>query len=899
MIGKNILHYKILEKLGEGGMGIVYKAEDTKLERTVAIKLLPAHLLASEDDRSRFSREAKASAALNHLNIATVYEINEYEGKPFIVMEYIEGKTLNDLLEKEMFKLKDAVSIAIQVAEGLKAAHAKNIIHRDIKSGNVLLSKEGQAKILDFGLAKTAMSTKLTKVGSTLGTVAYMSPEQISGGAVDHRTDLWSLGVVIFEMLTGRFPFAGDYDQAIFYNILNEPPDPLTAIRSGVSMSLEWIVNKLLAKNPEERYQNANDLIIDLKAVDLKSNGFSRISHTAADTAQKSGGHSEKSESNSKIKLHQTLIFKRIFLAASFILVAILATIISRNLNPESVKEVRKFQWASEYNFFVLSPDGKKIAYSKGEKLWIRYLDKIDPVEVRSEENISNIIWSPNSDYIAYFTGFGITDDHQLRKVSVNGIGNVLIIKTGSNYYPRFWGIDDSILVTTWDNKGGNTLLKVPSSGGELKPICGGDSSLSTINGNLTHVLGLPDGKTLLLSTNSIDGKNEIILQTDDKRTIIYSSSLENFIERPVYSSSGYILFSLSTRNSSDIWAIPFDASSLELTGSPFLVTRNANQPSVSQNGMLFYLDRGNGSSGEQLVLLSRSGQILKRISQPQLEIYSPVVSPDGNRIVTASSEEGVKYDIWLYDIIKGTKSQLSFDVPQTSGPSWSPDGKKIVFASGFGENVDIYLQATNSSTSAKPFLHTKQSEGNPFWSADGRFILFSMTKTQRRTQSDIWYLDMDKESLPKPLFESRFNEDYSCMSADGRFVAFQSDKSGQAEIYVTNFPEADQQWQVSFNGGNYPQWIGDEIFFLNPRRNELMVAKVKTSSDFQLENPEKLFSADTAGVLFLNTNYLKYTVTKDGKNIVAVKSLTDSDQAKLVLVENWFEEFKNKNEVK
>ncbi len=211
-----ISHYEIFEKLGEGGMGVVYKAHDTKLERTVAIKLLPARLLTSEDERSRFSREAKAAAALSHPNIATVFEINEYEGEPFIVMEYIEGKTLNDALEKELFKLKDAVSTAIQVAEGLKAAHSKNIVHRDIKSANILLSIDGTAKILDFGLAQTAMSTKLTKVGSTLGTVAYMSPEQISGEAVDHRTDLWSLGVVIFEMLTGRFPFSGDYPQAMF-----------------------------------------------------------------------------------------------------------------------------------------------------------------------------------------------------------------------------------------------------------------------------------------------------------------------------------------------------------------------------------------------------------------------------------------------------------------------------------------------------------------------------------------------------------------------------------------------------------------------------------------------------------------------------------------------------------
>jgi serine/threonine protein kinase len=895
MIGKKILHYNITEKLGEGGMGVVYKAEDTKLERTVAIKLLPAHLLTSADDRARFNREAKAAAALNHPNIATVYEINEHEGKPFIVMEYVEGKTLNDALEKELFKLKDAISIAIQAAEGLKAAHAKNIVHRDIKSGNVLLSNDGQAKILDFGLAKTAMSTKLTKMGSTLGTVAYMSPEQISTQEVDHRTDLWSLGVVMFEMLTGRFPFSGEYDQAIFYNILNEPPEPLTAIRSGIPMSLEWIVNKLLAKNPDERYQNANDLIIDLKAVDLKSTGMSRISSTAIEKpVTKKSSQSPPIESEQKLSSKRN-ITKPIPFSITLLLVAIIAAVISWHLHPKPVKELRKFQWPSDYDIFVLSPDGKKIAFSKGEQLWIRYLDKIDPVEIKGDKTISNIIWSPGSDNVAYFTGFGTAVDHQLRRVSVSGVGDVLIVKTAGNYYPRFWGIDDSILVTTWDNTGTNTLLKVPSSGGELVPICGRDSTLSTIRGDLTHVLGLPDGKTLLLSNNPGDNRSKLIVQTKEKRTTIYNGPPESYIGRPVYSNSGHILLTLSTRNSYAIWAIPFNASSLESNGSPFLVARNGDQLSISKNGMLSYNINRNSNSGEQLVLLSRSGQILENIGQPQSQIYSPAVSPDGNMVATTSQEETGGFNIWLFNIAKGIQSQLSFDVPETWAPSWSPDGKKIVFASGFTREANIYVQTTNSSASAKPLIHTSLSEQSPFWSADGRYILFSKAETKPRQQSDLWYLEINNDSIPKRLFESRFNEGFPYMSPDGRFVTFQSDKSGQMEIYVTNFPEADKQWQVSYNGGIFPQWIDDEIFFIEPRQDELMLVKAKANPEFQSEIPQKLFSSTSAGVLLRNNIYLKYAVTRDGKNIIAVKDLSRSDQSKLVLVENWFEEFKDK----
>ena len=809
-------------------------------------------------------------------------------------MEFVEGKTLKD--KKDHLSEKQILEIGIQVAEGLAAAHEKGIVHRDIKPENIMIRKDGIVQIMDFGLAKlreTSGVSRLTKAGTTMGTIGYMSPEQVQGLEVDHRTDIFSLGVVLYELLAGESPFKGMHETAIMYEIVNVNPEPVSSLKPEINSEIDAIIFECLEKDPAERYQSAAEIARNLRRV-KRDSGKSRIHRTSliSEFQKFDPGVTGVRRNDRPYKRN---IKQKTILVVSFLLVAILTAIVSRNLLPEPVKEVRKFQWPSEYNFYILSPDGKKVAYSQGEKLWIRYLDRIDPVEIKTDEDISNIIWSPNSDYIAYFTGIGATQDHQLRRVSVNGVGNVLIIKTGNNYYPRFWGIDDSILVTTWNNLGGNTLLKVPSSGGELKPICGGDSSLSAINGNLTHVLGLPDAKSLLISTNGIDGKNQIILQTDNKRTVIYSSPLENFIERPVYSNSGHILISLITPNSSDMWAIPFDASSLEVTGSPFLIVRNAIQPNVSQNGLLNYLNVGNQSNGEQLVLLSRSGQLLKKISQPQLEIYSPAVSPDGKRIVVSSSEESGKFDIWLYDIIKGNKSQLSFDISLPWRPSWSPNGKEIVFASGFSENADIYLQTTNGSTSAKLLIQTKQFEGDPYWSANGRFILFSKRETQPRMQSDIWYIEMGKESMPIRLFESRFDEWYPYMSPDGKFIAFQSDKSGQLETYVTNFPEADQQWQVSFEGGIYPQWIGNEIFFVNPRRNELMVAKVKTGPDFQSENPEVLFAANTAGVLLTNPNYLKYTVTKDGKNIVAVKSLTDSNQGKLVFVENWFEEFKNK----
>ena len=472
MIGEKILHYKITEKLGEGGMGIVYKAEDTKLNRDVALKMLPPHLLVSEEDKSRFQREAKAAAALNHPNIAHVYEINEHEGTPFIAMEYVEGKTLNHHIEKGPFKLDDAISVALQVAEGLKMAHAKDIVHRDIKSSNIILGPDNKAKILDFGLAKTSMSTKLTQMGTTIGTVAYMSPEQVKGDEVDRHTDLWSLGVVLYEMIRGRLPYVAEYDQAIFYSIQNEEPEPLTSVRTGVPMSLEWIISKLMAKDPLERYQTANDLIIDLKAVDLTSTGMSRVSTTKVQSTDTSKPHPEQKIPSVEGRRKQVSTKSTGLTIGSFLLGALITFFIFWSMYPESVKEVRKYRWNNNYDQIALSPDGSKLAYSQNNKIYIRHLDQLEPIEIDAEQFVHHIIWSPQSSYIAYLTERG--SGRLLKKVAASGGDNVLVTKTSENYFPRFWGIDDSIVVTTWDNQGNNTLLKVPASGGELKTMYGG-----------------------------------------------------------------------------------------------------------------------------------------------------------------------------------------------------------------------------------------------------------------------------------------------------------------------------------------------------------------------------------------------------------------------------------------
>ena len=459
MKGKKILHYQILEELGRGGMGIVYKAEDTRLNRIVALKMLPPHLLVSADDRARFTREAKAAASLHHANIATVFEINEYEHTPFIVMEHVEGQTLNHHIEKGPMKLAEALQIAIQVAGGLKAAHAKGIVHRDIKSSNIIIGPEKQAKILDFGLAKTSMSTKLTQMGSTVGTVAYMSPEQVNGEEVDQRSDLWSLGVVLYEMIAGRLPFAGDYDRAIFYAIQNEEPEPLTAIRTGVPMSLEWMVSKLMAKSPSERYQTAADLIIDLNAVNLEDSGFSRIKQSSKPSA-----NIKPLLADDKIRFS----YKNILLLTSFLLLFVVSAvllIINFYSGPDedlyfniSALEGEKEQiLRSDQQVIAISPDGRTIAYFVVEGLnTTLYLKSLKDFKVRKFEGLGNVSgepsFSPDGNWLAF------NADGQLKRVSVI-TGTVDVIYQKQAYRGLAW-------------QGVNTVVYTPAYGAGWRTVC-------------------------------------------------------------------------------------------------------------------------------------------------------------------------------------------------------------------------------------------------------------------------------------------------------------------------------------------------------------------------------------------------------------------------------------------
>ena len=526
MIGQNISHYRITEKLGEGGMGVVYKAEDTKLERSVALKFLAPHLLQDAEARQRFIREAKAAAALDHPNICTVHEIDEADGRTFIAMAFIEGESLEKKIEAGPLKLKDALDAAIQTAQGLQAAHEKKIVHRDIKPANLMVTPLGSAQrrviVMDFGLAQLADRSKLTQMDSTLGTVAYMSPEQTYGQELDHRTDLWALGVVIYEMVTGQRPFQGHYEKAVMYSITNEEPEPMTALRTGVPMELEWIVGKCLAKELDERCQNAAELIVDLRGVVKKlESGRSAIRavtrgagaapvttgsqpvrpgvhaagqpsanaagadvpgspETAPDDGPEAGNRdmspgmaTRHAESVRHVGAQRWWAALAAVLLVSTVAFAFLyftkspppAQSVTFSIqSPEGVT-VQTARFAPP----VLSPDGTQLAFvgvsEEGPALYIRPLDSLTPERLPGTEGAEYPFWSPDSRFVAFFAG------GKLNKIDVTG-GPPQTLSDAPRGRGGTWTEDDEGRgVIVFGPTNSSPLHRVSSAGGESVPV--------------------------------------------------------------------------------------------------------------------------------------------------------------------------------------------------------------------------------------------------------------------------------------------------------------------------------------------------------------------------------------------------------------------------------------------
>ncbi len=890
MIGTSISHYEILEKLGEGGMGVVYKARDTKLDRTVALKFLPSHLKASEQDKTRFVQEAKAAATLNHPNICTIHDIQEHDGQMFIVMEFVDGQTLRE--KREQVRFKEAIDIGIQVAEGLAAAHEKGIVHRDIKPENIMIRKDGIAQIMDFGLAKLRSASskvnRLTKEGSTLGTAGYMSPEQVLGQDVDHRSDIFSFGVLLYELFTGQLPFKGVHETAVAYEIVNVDAAPMSSVKTDIDPSLDTLVLECLEKDPRERTQSIAQTGLDLKRYRRESSRqrLSRI--TAArpalqeDNRSLSGSSIDSGQGLAHSPPRKTPWLPWSIAIAFALLCAGIAFIHFREAAPEvqSISASITPPPGTSFNnsiggHIALSPGGTMLALVAADSagntsLWVRPLNSSASRQLSETDGAQFPFWSPDNKFIGFFAG------GKLRKISAAG-GNPEIICDAPNGRGGTWNQDDIIVFSpTFDFTG---LLKVSAAGGKPSPATHLDTTRNESNHRWPHFL--PDGKHFIYTTQGANRTNEY-------SGAMYVSSLDGTIDKLLIRvssnmaySRGYLLYV----KQKSVLAQPFDLTKLELSGDATPIVGKVEYSgdksrgvfSVSNNGIITYQVPGN--SAGMLSLRDRTGKKVGDVGGGRPMTNGARFSPDGTQIAfDAPDPESNFSDIWLYDVSRKISTRITFDPAAEWAPIWSRDGAKIAYSTD-RQGSGIYVKNSNGTESEQELVKTQATNSPLDWSADGHFIVY--LTVNESTGTDLMILPLDGKHEPTPFANSKFSEDDARISPDGHWLVYNSDESGKREIYARPFPSGGGKWQVSSSGGRLPIWSpdGHKVYY-NQSAGVLMEVPVKTvGSVFSVGQPVKLFEIPRCAVL---------DISRDGKQFLVATTTGLEANLPISLLTNW-----------
>ena len=816
MIGSTISHYKILEKLGEGGMGVVYKAEDLKLKRIVAIKFLPKRLAVHGEERERFEHEAQAASSLNHPNICTIYEIDEQNDETFIVMEYLDGVTLREWIRKKAEQsegyrklgAKEAVELATQIAEGLEKAHEKGIIHRDIKSENIMVTNDGRAKIMDFGLAKLRGASKLTKTGSTVGTIAYMSPEQVEGMETDHRTDIFSFGVVLYEMLSGRLPFQAEHETAMMYEIINVEPKSVSEIRQGVDSELDRIVMKCLEKDREIRYQSMRDVVVDLKRYRRDSEGR-RIERTVAKTSQIVETIPVESQLPSK-RSHTAFIIGGIVL-----IIMIVAGIFyfqkqsvplteSKQLEAKIAKITSRPGLEDEPSW---SPDGKFLAYTSDDRGNFDIL--VQPVTggqiIRvgdSDADDAQPAWSPDGTKLAFVSArdrggrFSILMGEGLLEAYLKGKGGDIFlvpalggtpVKLVENGFDPAWSPDGKTIVFRSSRGGQWDLWTIPVEGGTPKQFTN-DASLDY------QPCWSPDGKWIVYGYRVLEGgfedRDEVYAvqapgrQLPTGRIVDDSSSgtgkkLTNdaaLVVKPTWSPDGkFIVFSSKRSGSMNIWKILFNPESKDFA-SPVRVTigegDDVNVSAALSGGKLAYATVKSSPDIWELTVVS--GKLRQVSFETGLE-DNPNLSPDGKTLLIQSDRSGT-VGIWTMDLNGNFLSQLTSDKSDNYA-RWSPDARRFIYTRSIDGKNTVMMQSLGSISATKVMENAFESE----WSPDGKKLVATRMKDNK---SSVWIHSLENGD-EKQLTPSEWNCVFPNWTADGNWIAFNVQKGNTRHIWI------------------------------------------------------------------------------------------------------------------
>ncbi len=816
-IGRQISHYRIVEKIGEGGMGVVYKAEDTNLNRPVALKFLAAHSLDQQEVKACFGREAEASAALNHPNVCHVYEISEVDGETFIAMALIEGDPLDKRIEAGPLKLDDALDIAIQAARGLQAAHDKEIVHRDIKPANQMVARSGPRQhvtVMDFGLARLSYRSKLSRANQIMGTVSYMSPEQTHGTDVDQRTDIWSLGVVIYEMVTGRQPFRCHYDKAVTFSITEEEPEPMTALRTGVPMDLEWIVNKCLAKDPAHRYQSTAELVVDLETLRKRlESGEPAVLSARSPLA--------KAQPRQQMQRWGVLAIAVLAIASLG-----LNTWLWRGGPPSAaLAPVNRFPLSFDgLRGGGISPDGRQIAYvtrdATGTSTWLYRLDRGIPRRLEGNDGASGF-WASDS------RSRGFATKTELKRYSLEGGEPITLCQLpGTEPFPFMGG--------SWRPDGeriafasGRELYEVSSRGGEPQLLLEQDQAEGAESLFFGHPAYLPTsagtrGLVYAVGSSTIEHRLRVLdLETEKHRDLGPGS-------KPQYSASGHLVYQTGWQETG-LWALPFSLETLTVTGESVRIVEDGIGPTVARDGTLVY-NLGATRSPRQLVWRDRGGNQLGTIGEQQADMSYPALSPDEKRVAVAGTDGGNR-DIWIHEADRPVKTRVTFHEDTDVLPIWSPAGDRIAFSSGRSGDRDVYVTSADGSGEPVRLVESANEREHPSdWSAAGELLMFTRRKPGPTNVMELWFLRKREDGSgydQAPFLQSDFVAGRARLSADGRLVAYESNHSGRYEVYIRSFPDGRNQWRVSSNGGEFPRWRKDgrELFYVEG--TTLMVAPI------------------------------------------------------------------------
>jgi len=877
--GTRLGPYEIVSPLGAGGMGEVYRARDIRLDRTVAIKVLVSHLSSSPELQQRMEREARAISSLNHPHICHLYDLGSQNSTDYLVMEFLEGETLAERLRKGPLPLNETLKIGIAVAEALAVAHHQGIVHRDVKPGNIMLTKGG-AKLMDFGLAKSAGAgspagalsapllsaaqtmgeaspvSPLTTAGTMIGTIQYMSPEQIEGKEADARSDLFALGTVLYEMVTGARPFEGKSQISVASAILEKEPEPISAVQPLTPPAFEYIVTACLAKNPEDRFQTTHDIVLQLKWI--AQSGIPALRST------------EKKGNN-----HGRLAW---LITGGLALMLIALVLWWRG--SKGAEQTTYFSAPLPFaaRAVAVSPNGHTVAIvghresQRNNVLWIYEPGSQEASSLANTEGASFPFWSPDGQSLGFFA------DGKLKKTSL-GAGLVQTLCDASTGRGGTWNKDGIILFTPSGTLGAG-LYRISASGGTPIKVTVPDETLNE-DSNRWPVF-LPDGIHYLYSAINLSGRRDLSsiylgsLSSTEKRLVVKAKG------NTAYAAPGYLLF----YRDQTLFVQHFDTRKLQLTGEPApLLTDVQFFPRISEavfaaSGTGLLVAQRNADSGSSQVLwFDRKGQQIGIALNPG--IYGNIMlSPNGRAAASDTTDPASQNtDIWTYDLETRSAKRLTFDPALDSLPIWSPDGSRTVFASNRELKFDLYLKDTNGGQEEKVIPQDGPDRFPTDWSRDGKYVLYGRGP-------DLWFL-MFPELRATQFLKAASTLKSGRFSPDGKWVAYSSNESGRWEIYVTSFPEAHGKWQVSNTGGDQPRWRGDgrELFYLSSD-SKIMSVPVKTGSNFDAGTPTALFQANPREMI-ATSELFSYDVSNDGQKFL-INTQLKTEMTPMSVVLNW-----------